>query len=85
MNNEPAPFLIGTLSLGVATLDELKIIQDHSDEIYDAVYNELYRELEGGDHWKEDLVLGIQLIMVDSFIRCKILEEPPKNDSKQRH
>ncbi len=56
--------------------NQLAIIQNNSDDIYDDVYDELYKEMEGGGHWKEDLALGIQLIMVDSFIRCKILEEP---------
>ena len=56
--------------------DQLAIIQSNSDDIYDDVYDELYKEMEGGGHWQEDLALGIQLIMVDSFVRCKILEEP---------
>lgn len=56
--------------------DELEIIRKYSDDIYDDVYDELYTELEDGDMWAEDLVYGIQLIMVDAFIRCKILEEP---------
>ena len=30
----------------------------------------------------EDIILGIRLILVDAFIRCKLLEEPTKNDSK---
>lgn len=54
----------------------LDIIRKNSDNIYDDVYNVLYDKSKDSVYWKEDLALGIQLIMVDSFIRCKILEEP---------
>lgn len=56
--------------------NELEMIQNNSDDIFDDVYDELYKETEGSRHSKEDLAMGIQLIMVDAFLRCKILEEP---------
>ncbi len=56
----------------------MQIVQNNADDIYDDVYDMLYGELEGEDNWVEDIALGIQLIMVDAFIRCKILEEPIK-------
>jgi len=60
----------------------LEIIKQNSDNIIDDVYDELYSNMEKSYYWDEDVVLGIKLIMVDAFMRCKILEEPPKNDSK---
>ena len=59
-----------------------EIIQQNSDNIIDDVYDELYTKMEGSSLFNEDIVLGITLIMVDAFMRCKILEEPPNNDSK---
>ena len=54
----------------------MQIVQEKADDIYDDVYDKLYEELEDEESWAEDIALGIQLIMVDAFIRCKILEEP---------
>lgn len=54
----------------------LSIIQQNSDNIFDDVYNELYSKMEESSLFDENIVLGIRLIMVDAFIRCKILEEP---------
>jgi len=36
----------------------------------------LYSKLEDSNFFEEDIILGIRLILVDDFIRCKILEEP---------
>lgn len=57
-------------------------IRENSDNIIDDVYNELYLKLEGSGLWDEDVIFGINLVLVDAFMRCKILEEPPPNDSK---
>ncbi len=54
----------------------LEIIQENSDNIFDDVYDELYIQLEDSKIYNEDIILGIRLILVDAFIRCKILEEP---------
>ncbi len=56
-------------------------IRDNSDRIFDAVYDKFYEKLESSGLWDEDIVFGINLILIDGFMRCKILEEPPKNDS----
>jgi len=57
--------------------ESLKIIQLNSDEIFEKVYDTLYHTLDDSGFWDEDIVLGIRIVMVDAFIRCKILEEPP--------
>lgn len=54
----------------------LEVIRENSDNIIDDVYTELSNKLESSSLFDEDIVLGIRLILVDSFIRCKILEEP---------
>lgn len=56
--------------------DSLKVVQENSDAIFDEVYSTLYQKLEGSDYWDEDIVLGLHIVMIDAFIRCKILEEP---------
>jgi hypothetical protein len=56
--------------------EPLEIIRQNSDNIINDIFNELYLQLENSNFFDEDIVLGIRLIMVDAFIRCKILEEP---------
>lgn len=56
--------------------DHLKVVKDNSDAIYDEVYNVLYKKLEDSTYWEEDIVLGLNIVMIDAFVRCKILEEP---------
>lgn len=57
--------------------NDIENIRTHADEIMDMVYDELYNKLTGSGLWDEDIVLGLRLIMVDAFLRCEILEEPP--------
>lgn len=58
-------------------VDEL---QKNSDNIIEYVENKLF-EIIKDDKSKqyEDISFGISIIMVDAFMRCKILEEPPKS------
>jgi hypothetical protein len=58
--------------------DTVGIIRQNSDNIIDDIYDELYEKIQNSDLWDEDVILGIRLIMVDAFMRCKILEEPKK-------
>lgn len=48
----------------------------HADDIIDDIKNFLYNELNNNGHYEEDILLGIDLVIVDAFMRCKILEEP---------
>ena len=57
--------------------DSLKMIKENSDAIFDEVYHTLYNKLEDSNYWEEDIVLGLNIVMIDAFVRCKILEEPP--------
>jgi hypothetical protein len=56
--------------------NELEIIKLNSDNIIDDIFETLYLKMEDSQFWEEDIILGIRLIMVDAFMRCKILEEP---------
>jgi hypothetical protein len=60
----------------------LEIIRLNSDKIFNEVFDVIYKQLENSNFFEEDIALGINLILVDAFIRCKILEEPIENDSK---
>lgn len=60
----------------------LEIIRLNADNILDEVFDELCGQLENYNFFEEDIILGVRLILVDAFIRCKILEEPIENDSK---
>ncbi len=64
------------------TENPLEIIRLNADNILDDVFNELYSQLENSNFFEEDIILGIRLILVDAFIRCKILEEPIEYDNK---
>ncbi|MFI0426663.1 MAG: ABC-three component system protein [Flavobacterium sp.] len=71
--------LIYTKVKGNYILDSENIIESirlNSDNIIDDIYNELFIQMEKSSFFNEDIMLGIRLIMVDAFIRCKILEEP---------
>ena len=53
----------------------IEVIRQNADDIFDDVYAYLYSKMEESDLFEEDIVLGINIIMVDAFTRCKILEE----------
>jgi len=71
--------LIYTEIKGKYVLDStnpMEIIKINADNIIDDVYEVLNERVSESSFWEEDIVLGIRLIMVDAFMRCKILEEP---------
>lgn len=57
---------------------ELEQIRQYADDIIDTIQGYLYKNLEESDSFEEDIMLGVDLVMVDAFMRCKILEEPSK-------
>lgn len=58
------------------------LIRKNSDNIIDDVRDKLCEKLENSGLYEDDIIFGVDLVMVDSFMRCKILEEPVFNDSK---
>jgi hypothetical protein len=59
-----------------ASEDTMEQIRKYADDIINHVLNNLYSALEECELFKDDIMFGVELIMVDAFMRCKILEEP---------
>lgn len=58
------------------TTPEIEHIREHADDIIDTVLENLYESLGETDLFDEEILFGLELVMVDAFMRCKILEEP---------
>ncbi len=57
----------------------LEIIQSNADSIIEDVEDELLATCETNTSInQDDIVFALSIIMVDAFMRCKILKEPPK-------
>lgn len=57
--------------------NEIEQIRENADNIFEDIENELFNLVKKDDmFYHEDIVFGISIIMVDAFMRCKILEEP---------
>ena len=59
--------------------DELEVVRAHADEIFDKVQQTLLREVKSSYNLTEPLEtvnVCLTAIMVDAFMRCKILERP---------
>lgn len=58
-------------------------IRKNADLIFESIENEIWKELESSTNLSpslpiEAIRMGILIVMVDAFMRCKILEEPIK-------
>jgi len=62
--------------------DPISIVRAHSDDIIDDVCKKLSDKLENSGLYEDDIIFGVDLVVVDAFMRCRILEEPKANDSK---
>jgi len=58
--------------------NELEIIQKNADNILKKVENSLWTLIDKNQSNEDDIFITIPIIMVDAFMRCKILEEPRK-------
>lgn len=56
--------------------DLVQQVQNNADNIMDDVYDALYAKMESSGLWDEEIIIGIRMVVVDAFMRCKILEEP---------
>lgn len=59
----------------------VEVIRDNADLIFENIENEIWRILESSSNLGpglpfELIKMGILIVMVDAFMRCKILEEP---------
>lgn len=61
---------------GKYTDGSIEDIRAKSDDIFDFVIDDVYK-LVGDNHWDEaELFLAVQIVVVDAFIECKVLEKP---------
>ncbi len=58
--------------------NSIEIIQKNADNIFEAVETELMNIIDIEQSNNEDIFFALPIIMVDAFMRCKILEEPKK-------
>ena len=58
--------------------NELEIIQLNADNIIEDIENRLLEIVDNKISNNEDISFALPVIMVDAFMRCKILEEPIK-------
>lgn len=58
--------------------DPMPIIQEKADDIIEDIENEFLSLVADTNKYQEDISFGISVVLVDAFMRCKILEEPPK-------
>ncbi|MCF8371418.1 MAG: HNH endonuclease [Bacteroidales bacterium] len=61
----------------------IEAIRDNADLIFENIENEIWKILESSSNLSpslpiESIKMGILIVMVDAFMRCKILEEPVK-------
>jgi len=58
--------------------NELEIIQNNADIIFEDIENKLIEIIDNNLSNNEDIMFGLPIILADAFMRCKILERPPK-------
>ena len=63
--------------------DNIESIRNNADLIFENIENEIWKILESSSNLSsglpiESIKMGILIVMVDAFMRCKILEEPLK-------
>lgn len=66
----------GKYTQGVS--DPMLIIQEKADDIIEDIENEFLSLVADSHKYQEDISFGIAIVLIDAFMRCKILEEPPK-------
>ncbi len=58
--------------------NKLEIIQNNSDKIFKDIEDKLIEIIDSELSNNEDIMFALPIILVDAFMRCKILERPPK-------
>lgn len=55
----------------------MHLVRTHADDIIEDIENALIDSIESASNiFSEDISFGVSIIMVDAFMRCKILETP---------
>lgn len=63
-------------------INEIDVIRNNADNIIELVEAHLLSEIKASSNLQissESINLSLQIVLIDAFIRCKILEEPPKD------
>ncbi len=59
--------------------NEIEIVQAHADDIIEDVENAIWDSIsKNKTDFQDEIAFGVTMVMVDAFMRCKILEEPKK-------
>ncbi len=69
----------GTLILYNPNCSEIMVIRENADNLIQSVENYLLNEVKSSSNIivpTESINLSLQIVLIDAFIRCKILEEP---------
>jgi len=57
--------------------EEIEQIRINADNIFEEIENQLLTNvMNSSNNYDEDVIFSVSVIMVDAFMRCKILEEP---------
>jgi hypothetical protein len=60
-----------------ASTDAMLVVRENADNIFEDIQDALILKMEKeGGHVSEDIAFGTLVVIVDAFMRCKILEEP---------
>jgi hypothetical protein len=63
-------------------MKEIELVRKHSDDLICAVEESLVEEIKKSSNLEisiEAINVAIQVVLIDAFIRCKILERPPED------
>lgn len=60
----------------------IEIIQRNADNIFEDVENQLLEMIDNAITGKDEIAFAVPVILVDAFMRCKILENPRLYDNK---
>lgn len=61
---------------GELNIETRQDIESHADTIIDKVKNKLFDKLDNSHLDEESMGFAVEIILIDAFMRCKILEEP---------
>ena len=57
----------------------IELVRAHADDIIDGVENDILNAISRDkSDFQDEIAFGVTMIIVDAFMRCKILEEPKK-------
>jgi hypothetical protein len=64
--------------------NEIELIRENADDLIESVENDLLDEIKKSSNVEISITkinVALQVVLIDAFIRCKILERPPEDAS----